>query len=252
MHTVRSLAAACAALATGSLMLNGCAGPAKGPLSATQQADLHQAVIRVLGPMNQAANKDWLSGAVSLEVTIDRNNQLLKCAAKPTSGAPGLAAVAERACWATVFPPVPAQAFNADGQARLRMPIVFDMDPVSDPQLRARYEGIAFPAFSQGQYFWDHGIAAVGPTSVGEARFQYVADRQGRVLACTASIAPAEAREGEFRDNPHLLERLNGACLQMNLAAMPGFAAGNNGLANGTVWTSYSPWRQAAPQPKDY
>jgi hypothetical protein len=252
MRKVRSFAARATALATASAMLAGCSTQPAGPITEAQLRDIHQSVNEVLTSMNQAANKNWLSGAVMLEVSIARDNSLLGCTATSTSGAPGLVAVAERACWASVFPPMPAEVFDADGKGLIRMPMIFGMDPPADPQLRASYEGILFPAFSQGQYFWDNGIRAVPTHSVGQVVFHYVADHQGRVLVCNAIIDAVESRPAQFRDNPLLIKRLSAACQAMNLSKMPGFAVAANGLATGSVWMFYAPWRQAAPKATDY
>jgi hypothetical protein len=252
MHKVHSFAARATVLALFGALLAGCSTPPASPITKAEVMGIHKGFSEALSPMSLAANKDWLSGSVMLDIAIDRDNRLLSCTARPTSGAPGLVAVTERACWATVFPPLPAQVFNAHGKTLIRMPMVFGMDPPTDPQHRASYEGMVFPAFSQGQYFWDNGISAVATQSVGQAVFRYVADRDGSVRVCNVDIHAVESRQAEFAQNSKLVRRLKTACLAMNLSKMPAFAVGNNALATGSVWLFYAPWRQAAPKAIDY
>jgi len=233
-------------------LLAGCASAPPGALGTEQISQLHHQITDSLTPLSLAANKDWLSGQVLLDITFNRQNQLLNCRAQSTSGAAGLVPVIERACWANVFPPMPAQVFNDDGKTVVRMPVYFEMDSQTDPKRRAYFDGVIFPMFSQGQYFWDNGISKVAFSSVGQAQLRYVADREGRVLTCNAVISPVDSRKDEFVQSPQLVSHLNATCLKMNLAQMPGFAVGNNGLAAGTVWTAYSPWRKTAPKARDY
>lgn len=248
MRTVRSLHLGTAGvLASCIVMLAGCSTAPTGPLSAAQVSDIHKGVSAALIPLMLAANKRWLNGTVALDLVIDRDNQLLGCKATRMEGAPELVPVVEQACWATVLPLLPPEAFRADGKAKLRTPVSVKMNRDGDPAQRAYFEAVVFPMFAQNQYFWDHGISRVAFGSVGEAGFRYVADREGRVLACTAKITANEARKEAFKQNPLLVANLQKACLGMNLAKMPGFQVADNGLATGTVWTTYAPWRKAAP-----
>lgn len=128
------------------------------------------------------------------------------------------------------------------------MPITVEMNLRQDTPRFAYYQAVVFPMFAQNQYFWDNGLSSLVLGSVGEASFRYVADREGRVLSCTVRIEAAQTRPQGFSQNPSLVANLEKACIKMNLARMPGFVAAPNGLATGTVWTTYSPWRKAAPR----
>lgn len=249
MRTVRSLPLGTAGVLGAFIAaLAGCSTAPTGPLSAAQIADIHKGVSTALIPLMLAANKRWLNGTVALDLVIDRDNQLLSCKATRMEGAPELVPVVEQACWATVLPSLPPEAFRADGKAKLRTPVSVRMNRDGNPTQRAYFEAVVFPMFAQNQYFWDHGISRVAFRSVGEAGFRYVADHEGRVLACTAKITANEARKEAFKQNPQLVANLQKACLGMNLAKMPGFLVADNGLAAGTVWTTYAPWRKAAPR----
>lgn len=248
MRTVRSLTLGTAGVVGLCIaLMAGCATAPKGPMTAAQVSEVHKGVSTALIPLMLAANKRWLNGTVALDLVIDRDNQLLSCKGTRMDGAPELVPVIEQACWATVLPSLPPEAFRADGKAKLRTPVRVEMSAERNPAQRAYFEAVVFPMFAQNQYFWDNGISRVAFGSVGEAGFRYVADRQGRVLACTAKITANEARKEAFKQNPQLVANLQKACLGMNLAKMPGFQVADNGLAAGTVWTTYAPWRKAAP-----
>lgn len=248
MRSVYTPAAGFAMLAVSLVTLGGCSSAPKDPLSAAQLGEIHQGFSAALEPMIRAANRDQLDGSIEMKVVIDSDDQLLECKGKPVTGAPGLVEVVERACWTTLFPPLPRQAFAKDDRARFRMPITVEMNLGQDTPQFAYYQAVVFPMFAQNQYFWDNGVSGLVIGSVGEASFRYVADREGRVLSCTVRIEPTETRPKAFSRSPSLAANLEKVCMKMNLARMPGFVVAPNGLATGTVWTTYSPWRKRAPR----
>lgn len=207
--------------------------------------DMQQALTRSIA----MANTGEQAGAVLLKVTLDRHSAPLRCESgrapltyelkMPAGVMPtnlkGLNALVEAQCWKTIYPVVPQEMLDENGEVEVRAPIVVVLPA-------QRHSGIA-----QQQFFWESLLRDQAVTSIGRASVYYEANAQGHVEGCLVQLYPHPLRRDAFRLDGNLQAQLNSRCMALDMRKMPGFATDERGLARGYSEVDYAPWRVGRP-----
>lgn len=190
-------------------------------------------------------------GAVTLQVTFDRQSAPVACKAEkapfkygallPADVTPtdhqALANLVEALCWKTIYPVVPAALYNDDETVEVRAPIIVQLPRAVQAPGTARYRAIA-----QREYFWQQLLRDLPVTSIGKASVFYQANAQGKVDGCLVQLSPNPLREDAFRLDGNLQAQLNSRCMKLDLSKMPGFSSNEQGKAEGYSEVDYAPW----------
>ncbi|HEX8586819.1 hypothetical protein [Pseudomonas sp.] len=187
------------------------------------------------------ANTNSLTGEIRLLISINRNNEVVRCEARATglltANAP-LAELSKTACWNAVFPAVPPDRLDKDGNLEVVAPLIFV--PMNDAQ-RASMQGL-YQQYAQGRYFAERTLLKALPSSIGVVTFEYLANKQGKVEGCVVNLERHRERPDAFTYDNALQSRLTEQCKQLDIAQMPGFLVDETGQARGAVTFNYSPW----------
>ena len=215
---------------------------------ATKKQRFDQFVRRFQSAIGNAAmdaNSEGLTGEVRLVVQIDRSNAVVSCDTHATglfSVNPRLAELSKAACWSAVFPPVPPERFDQDGNVKIVAPLIFlSMSERQRLSMQGRYQQAA-----QARYFAERTLMKSPPDSIGVVTFEYLTDKQGKVQECVVNLERHLDRLDAFKYDNALQARLTEQCKHLDLAQMPGFAVDATGVARGTVFFNYSPWMGGA------
>ncbi|MNM82737.1 hypothetical protein D3C81_947760 [compost metagenome] len=214
----------------------------------TFTVDMQQALQRsiALAPTGEQI------GAVTLQVTFDRQSAPVACKARkaplkygallPADVMPSdhqaLANLVEALCWKTIYPVVPAALFNGEDTLEVRAPIVVQLPRAIQAPGSARHRAIA-----QREYFWQQLLRDQPVTSIGKASVFYQANTQGKVEGCLVQLSPNPLREDAFRLDGNLQAQLNSRCMKLDLSQMPGFSPNEQGKAEGYSELDYAPWK---------
>lgn len=250
-----------ATLAAGLLALGGCQKPTPAEAAAIEAVDRQQvdqgfieAFSQVLYRNALGANQQGLIGAVDMHMTLNAQNRVLACTARPSThyliadkrSDAGLLKLATELCWNTLLPGVSPQVFkDADDTQVIVAPLVFpSLDALSIEQKQR--QAVRVSLYQQMRFLREQLVARQSVEGVGVASFRYVANAQGQVQECQVRLEPSPYRPGEFKPDSALQQRLASQCQQLDLRQMPGFATGPEGLAQGFVSVDYSPWMNGA------
>lgn len=195
-------------------------------------------------------------GAVTLQVTLDRNSAPTACKARvepfkygsklPANVQPSdhkaLAALVEGLCWKTIYPVVPAALFKGEASVDMRAPIVVELPGSVQAPGSARLK-----ANAQREFFWQQLFRDQPVDSIGRAAVFYQADAKGQINGCLVQLSPTPLRSGDFRLDGNLQAQLNSRCMQLNLSQMPGFSTNEQGKAEGYSEMDYAPWKVGRP-----
>ncbi|OCX24852.1 hypothetical protein [Pseudomonas graminis] len=195
----------------------------------------------ILGNRALEANSEGLTGEVRLRIKINRNNEVFSCETQATGIATANAPVADlskKVCWSAVFPIVPGDRFNKDGNVEVVAPLIYV--PMSDIQrlsMEPRYQ-----QYAQGRYFAERTLMKSPPGSIGVVTFEYLANKQGKVKECVVNLERHRERPEAFTYDNVLQSRLTEQCKHLDIAQMPGFSVDETGVSRGAVAFEYSPW----------
>lgn len=237
------------------LSLAACTTPAPPAMRQTADQLAQQQFVRLsmeaLYGVGREANPEWRLASLEVRFTIDRQNQVVDCQARPVSNPkladrlPFNAKVAERMnrlCWQTVLPPMPAKLMDEGPTTELIAPLLFP-EKASDPQDHAREAAL----YARNAYFWQHLFANRPLASIGRARLSGILDEHRNVRACEVAIEPHPMRRHEFKQDQALLDHLSQACVQLgNVPLIPRQSLNVRGLHVFIVNLDYSPWRHNA------
>lgn len=236
---------ACAVMACQSQQV---ASPAAAPASPTPQEIKKQQfnafVTRFQSSIaNKAlvANSEGLTGEVRLIIKINRNNEVISCETQAmglaTANAP-LAELSRNVCWSAVFPIVPADRLDKEGNVEVVAPLIYlPIDEVRRLSMQPHYQ-----RYAQGRYFAERTLLKSPPNSIGVVTFEYLANKQGKVEECVVNLERHRERPDAFKYDNALQSRLAEQCKHLDLAQMPGLAVDETGVARGAVSFDYSPW----------
>lgn len=187
------------------------------------------------------ANSQGLTGEVRLLIKINRDNEVFSCEAQATglatANAP-LADISRKACWSAVFPIVPADRLDKEGNVEVVAPLIYL--PINEVRRLSMQHH--FQRYAQGQYFAERTLLKSPPNSIGVVTFEYLANKQGKVEECVVNLQPHRERPEAFKYDNALQSRLTEACKHLDLAQMPGFSVDETGVARGSASLDYSPW----------
>ncbi|CAM4115126.1 hypothetical protein CCOS865_03609 [Pseudomonas reidholzensis] len=202
------------------------------------------------------AVRGTLVGAVKLSIKLDQTYAPVACKAQEPgpklasllpadanrSDFKSLAAAVEAQCWKTVYPPVPAGAYDEDGTVEIVAPLILmpsaNQQP-PNPAWVARQQ--------QREFFWQQLLREQPVDSIGVAIIRYQANSQGKVQGCLIELRPSAARADAFRMDGGLQSRLSSACMALDLQRMPGFAPDPQGKMEGFALVEYAPWKVGRP-----
>ncbi|TDV56959.1 hypothetical protein EC919_102331 [Pseudomonas graminis] len=195
----------------------------------------------ILGNRALEANSEGLTGEVRLRIKINRNNEIVSCETQATGLATGnapLADLSKQVCWSAVFPVVPADRLNKDGNVEVVAPLIYlPMHEAQRVWMQSRYQD-----YAQGRYFAERTLMKSPPGSIGVVTFEYLANKQGKVEACVVNLERHRERPEAFTYDNVLQSRLTEQCKQLDIAQMPGFSVDETGVSRGAVAFEYSPW----------
>lgn len=239
------LGVACALLACQSRQVTSpAAAPAAPSPEDIKKQQFHTFVARfqsILGNRALEANSEGLTGEVRLRIKINRINQVFSCETQATglatANAP-LADLSKKVCWSAVFPVVPADRLDKDGNVEVVAPLIYT--PMNDIQ-RLSMQPL-YQHYAQSRYFAERTLLKAPPDSIGVVTFEYLANRQGKVEACVVNLQRHRERPEAFTYDNVLQSRLAEQCKHLDLAQMPGFSVDETGVSRGAVAFEYSPW----------
>lgn len=191
-------------------------------------------------------------GVVMLDVTLDQNSAPIGCKARKApmryervlpaelvrTDFKALASMVEAQCWKTVYPVVPKSLREEDGTAKVRAPLFIELPAAAQAPDTARRQ-----ANAQREFFWQQLFRDQPVNSIGRASLYYEANAQGKVQGCLVQIYPHPSRPDDFRLDGQLQAELNRHCMALDLANLPGFKAGSEGVAKGYSELEYAPWK---------
>jgi len=195
----------------------------------------------ILGNRALEANSEGLTGEVRLHIKINRNNEVFSCETQATglatTNAP-LAELSKNVCWSAVFPVVPADRLNKDGNVEVVAPLIYlPMNDILRSSMQPRYQ-----QYTQSRYFAERTLLKAPPNSIGVVTFEYLANRQGKVEECVVNLERHRERPEAFKYDNVLQSRLTEQCKHLDLGQMPGFSVDETGVSRGAVAFEYSPW----------
>ncbi|UZJ62450.1 hypothetical protein OKW98_12355 [Pseudomonas sp. KU26590] len=236
---------ACALMACQSRQVaSPAAAPAVPSPEETKKQQFHTFVTRfqsILGNRALEANSKGLTGEVRLLIKINRNNEVFSCETQATGLATANAPVAElskKVCWSSVFPIVPGDRLNKDGNVEVVAPLIYlPMNDILRLSMQPRYQ-----QYAQGRYFAERTLMKSPPGSIGVVTFEYLANKQGKVQECVVNLERHRERPDAFKYDNVLQSRLTEQCKHLDIGEMPGFSVDETGVARGTVSFDYTPW----------
>lgn len=128
----------CLILLTGCLSLAACSTPTPPAVPKSADELANEQFVRLATQavylVGREANPEWRQASLEVRFTIDRQNQIVDCQARPVSNPeladrlPFNAKVAERMnrlCWQTVLPPIPSQLMDEGPTSELIAPLLY-------------------------------------------------------------------------------------------------------------------------------
>ncbi|HKS11805.1 MAG TPA: hypothetical protein VJS90_02085 [Pseudomonas sp.] len=240
-------------------MLPGCQtnNPASTPDAETRaaQAQAKTTFVRqfqqVLIHDLAAANRDGLSGSLSLMVTLDRQNRPVACEVQRTRPSllknlpqgqsafypQALSDLVVEQCWKGIYPRVPAHMIGDDKTIDVLAPLF--VLPQGPEGMSAGWR----TDNARRDFFWQQLMREQPVDSIGVASVIYRGDAQGKVLDCVANLHPNPLRPDAYKVNGTLQETLSTRCKALDLRAMPGFEPDAQGMVLGSVLVEYAPWK---------
>ncbi len=245
-------------LLTGCLSLAACSTPTPPavPKSADELANEQfvSLAMQAVYPVGREANPEWRQASLEVRFTIDRQNQIVDCQARPVSNPkladrlPFNAKVAERMnrlCWQTVLPPMPGKLMDEGPTSELIAPLLFP-EQARDQQDHAQEAGV----YARNAFFWQQLFANRPLDSIGRARLSGILDDRRNVSACQVLIEPHPMRRREFKQDNDLLDHLGHGCAHLDAVPLiPGQPVNAQGQYVFNVTLDYSPWRTRADLP---
>lgn len=198
-----------------------------------------------------AANRQGLTGAIDMKMTVNRQNQVIRCETRTKSqysplrtlSNPRLVTLVKEICWNAVFPEVSSKVFTSDADEQtIIAPLVFPgLAMLSTEGLTYRNQLVS--QYEQSMFLWERTLAKQKVEGIGVASFYYVANAQGQVQECLVNLDRHPYRPQAFKPDSALQQHLSNQCKQLDLRQMPGFAVNGQGRAEGYVSVEYTPWK---------
>lgn len=230
----------------GLVVLVGCQS-SPTPVELTAEQHFVKTMQRTLSRMAVAANDDLLVGAVNMELTLDSQGELTRCAARPVNSPdPKLPAYNERlghqlanACWGLILPLVPKELRNEEPDTELVAPL-FLMP--QDPE-RMRNPRLSSMLLKRDHYLWHRIFSDLPIDSIGRATFWITPDEYGRTQTCEVVLKPHSNRPDGYRADRSLRHALEAGCARLNPQEMP-YQQLHRPASRYSVAVDYAPWKK--------